>query len=148
MVCLEISLGTWGPDPVLYQLFAIQNRRSFPIRKKKTSRNGSGSHVPSETSRHRPPTALELDSEHSRLRAVIFGDSFFLNLEFVFLVSMKINVAIIIDQELLCNVPGIQTTVNTILRSTQQGLCFVQRLCYCLSIGDDPSPALRKLLCE
>ena len=26
---------------------------------KKSSRNGSGSHVPSETSRHRPPTALK-----------------------------------------------------------------------------------------
>ena len=46
-LCLEISLVTWGPDPVLYQLFhvlyqlfAIQNRRSFPIRKK-SSRNGS-----------------------------------------------------------------------------------------------------------
>ena len=33
-LCLEISLVAWGPDPVLYQLFAIQNRRSFPIRKK------------------------------------------------------------------------------------------------------------------
>ena len=30
---LEVSLGTWGADPVLYQLFAIQNRRTFPIRK-------------------------------------------------------------------------------------------------------------------
>ena len=29
-LCLEISLVTWGPDPILYQLF--QNR-SFPIRK-------------------------------------------------------------------------------------------------------------------
>ena len=25
----EVSLGAWGPDPVLYQLFAIQNRRKF-----------------------------------------------------------------------------------------------------------------------
>ena len=33
-LCLEMSPGTWGPDPVLYQLFAIQNRRSFLIGKK------------------------------------------------------------------------------------------------------------------
>ena len=32
-LCLEVSLGTWKPDPVLYQLFAIQNR-SFPTRQK------------------------------------------------------------------------------------------------------------------
>ena len=32
-LCLKVSLGTWGPDPVMYQLFAIQNRTSFPIRK-------------------------------------------------------------------------------------------------------------------
>ena len=63
---LEISLGTWGPDPVLYHLFAIQNRRSFPIRKK-SSRNWSGSHVPGKTSRHRPPTTLKLDGEDSQL---------------------------------------------------------------------------------
>ena len=49
-LCLEVSLGMWGTDPVLYQLFAIQNRRSSPIRKKKTFRKGSGSHVPSKTS--------------------------------------------------------------------------------------------------
>ena len=65
-LCLEISLVTWGADPVLYQLFAIQNRRSFPIRKKKC-RNWSGSHVPGKTSRRRPPTALKLGSEDSQL---------------------------------------------------------------------------------
>ena len=32
-LCLEVSPGAWGPDPVMYQLFAIQNRTSFPIRK-------------------------------------------------------------------------------------------------------------------
>ena len=32
-MCLEVLLETWGPDPVLYQLFAIQNRL-FPIGKK------------------------------------------------------------------------------------------------------------------
>ena len=57
---------TWGPGPVLYQLFATQNRRSFPIRKK-SSRNGSGSHVPGKTSRHAPPTALTTSSEESQL---------------------------------------------------------------------------------
>ena len=65
-LCLEVSLGTCGPDTVLYQLFAIQNRRSFPIRKK-FIQNGSGTHVPSETSRHIPPTALKLGSEDSKL---------------------------------------------------------------------------------
>ena len=34
MVCLEVSLGTWGSDPVMYQLLSIQNRRSLPIRNK------------------------------------------------------------------------------------------------------------------
>ena len=66
-LCLDISLVTWGPEPVLYQLFAIQNRRSFAIRKK-SSRNGSGSHVPGKTSRHGPPTALKLGSEDPQLR--------------------------------------------------------------------------------
>ena len=32
-LCLEVWPGTWGPDPVLNQFFAMQNRRSFPIRK-------------------------------------------------------------------------------------------------------------------
>ena len=32
-LCLEVSLGTLGPDPVLYKRFAIQDRRSFWIRK-------------------------------------------------------------------------------------------------------------------
>ena len=63
--CIEVSVGTWGPDPVLYKLCAIQNR-SFPVRKK-SSRNGSGSHVPGNTARHRPPTALKLGSEDSQL---------------------------------------------------------------------------------
>ena len=45
--------------------FAIQ-KRSFPIRKK-WSRNESGSHVPSKTSRHGPPTALKLGSEDCQL---------------------------------------------------------------------------------
>ena len=49
-LCLDLSLGTWGPDPVLYQPFAIQNRRSFPIRKKLCT-NGSGSHAQSERPR-------------------------------------------------------------------------------------------------
>ena len=31
--CLGASLVTWGPDRVLYQLFVIQNKRSFAIRK-------------------------------------------------------------------------------------------------------------------
>ena len=26
VLCLEVSVGTWGLDPVLYQRFAIQNR--------------------------------------------------------------------------------------------------------------------------
>ena len=64
-LCLDVWLGAWGPDPVLYQLFAIQ-KRSFPIRKK-TSRNGSGSHVPSKTPRYRLPTAFKLGSEDSQI---------------------------------------------------------------------------------
>ena len=35
-LCLEVSLRTWGADLFLYQLFAIQNRRSFPIGKNDT----------------------------------------------------------------------------------------------------------------
>ena len=33
VLCLQVSLGTWGPEPVMYQLFAIQYRRSFLTRK-------------------------------------------------------------------------------------------------------------------
>ena len=32
-MCLEASPEIWGPDPVLYQDFAIKNKNSFPIRK-------------------------------------------------------------------------------------------------------------------
>ena len=63
---IEVSLGTWGPDPVLIELFATQNRREFPTRKK-SSRNRLGSHVPSKTSRRKPPTALKLGGEDSPL---------------------------------------------------------------------------------
>ena len=48
--CIEVSLGTWEADPVLYQHFAIQNRN-----------------VPSETSRRRPRKALKLGGEDSQL---------------------------------------------------------------------------------
>ena len=51
-----------GHDPALYQLFAIQNR-SFRIRKI----NGSRFHVPSDMSRHRLPTALNLGNEDSEV---------------------------------------------------------------------------------
>ena len=37
--CLEVSLGTWGPDPFLYQFFAIQNRRSFPAGHSRSEKN-------------------------------------------------------------------------------------------------------------
>ena len=66
-LCLEVSLRTWGPNPVLYErFFAIQYGRSLPIRKK-MFKNGSGSHVPSETSGKRTSMALELGSEDSQL---------------------------------------------------------------------------------
>ena len=64
-LCIDVSLGTSGPDPVLYQLFATLNR-SFPIRKK-SSRNGSGCHVLGKTSRSRPPTTLKLGREDPQL---------------------------------------------------------------------------------
>ena len=63
---LEVSLGTWGPDPVLYQLFAVQIRKSISDQKK-LSRNRLGPHVPIKTSRHRPTTPLKRGSEDSQL---------------------------------------------------------------------------------
>ena len=58
-LCLEVSLGTWGPGPFPYnKLLAIQNRILFPIGEKRC-RYAIGSHVPNETSRHRPPTAFK-----------------------------------------------------------------------------------------
>ena len=63
---LEVSLGTWGPDPVLDQ-FLCDTQQGVLSDQKPKSRNGSGSHFPSETSRHRPPTALKLGSEDSKL---------------------------------------------------------------------------------
>ena len=65
-LCLVVSPGRWGPDPHMCQVFTIQNRRSFPIGKT-NSRDGSTSHVPSETYTHRPPTALTLGSEDAQL---------------------------------------------------------------------------------
>ena len=66
---IEVSLGTWGPDPVLIELFATQNRREFPTRKK-SSRNRLGSHVPSKTSRRKPPTVRPSNLEARTLRLV------------------------------------------------------------------------------
>ena len=43
---------------------------------KKLYTNGSGSHGPSETSRHRPPTTLKLGNEDSQLRGVYTLPSF------------------------------------------------------------------------
>ena len=62
-------MGRGGHDSVLSSFFCDAEQvviSSFPIRKKR-SRNGSGSHVSSETSRHSPPTALKLGSEDSQL---------------------------------------------------------------------------------
>ena len=66
-LCLEVSLGMWGTDPVLYQLFAIQNRRSSPIRKKKNSERVQAPTSQARLPRHRPPTAVKLVSEDSQL---------------------------------------------------------------------------------
>ena len=54
-LCLEVSLGTWDFDPVLHDFFPIGNDLFWIA------------HVPSETPRHRPPTALKLASEDSTL---------------------------------------------------------------------------------
>ena len=63
-LCLEILHGTWGPDPVLHQFFAIQNRRSFPTPPKNIYRNGLRLSPPKEkASKHRPPTRTALDTE-------------------------------------------------------------------------------------
>ena len=58
---LAWDVGAW---PSFVSLLAMQ-KRSFPIRNK-SPRNGSGSHVPAKTSRHRPTTALKLGSEDSQ----------------------------------------------------------------------------------
>ena len=55
MVCLELSLATLGPDPVLYQLFAMQNRKLFPTRKRKHPEIGQA-----PTSQARPRDADHL----------------------------------------------------------------------------------------
>ena len=60
----------WGVKPgpfVMSWFFAGQNRRSFPIRKTR-SKNGSCSHVPSETSRHGPSTTLKLGGEDAQIK--------------------------------------------------------------------------------
>ena len=74
--CLEVSFGTWEPDPFLDYFLLIGNDVLFCIAKSRY-RIGSGPHVPSETSRHRPPTALKLGSEDSRLSGTyaLDGDS-------------------------------------------------------------------------
>ena len=59
---VEVSLETWGPDPVLCQTFAIHNRMSFSIGKTQTRyRTGLGCHVLRETSRRRPRTEQSKD---------------------------------------------------------------------------------------
>ena len=65
-MCLEVSVGTWEPDPFLDHFFLIGNDVFLYL--KKLAQNVSGPHVPSETSRHRPPTALKLGSDDSQLR--------------------------------------------------------------------------------
>ena len=57
------DVGAW---PICVSTFAIQNRRSFPIGKKRYI-NGSVSPVPRETSRRRPSMALKLGSEDPQL---------------------------------------------------------------------------------
>ena len=56
------DVGAW---PICVSTFAIQNRRSFPIGKKRYI-NGSVSPVPRETSRRRPSMALKLGREDLR----------------------------------------------------------------------------------
>ena len=53
-----------NPYPFLPHLSAETGQEVIPDQKQKvdTYRNGSCSHVPSETFRYRPPTALNLDS--------------------------------------------------------------------------------------
>ena len=63
-LCLEVSPGTWGPDPVMYQLFAIQNRRSFTVKKKKYPEMGQA-----PTSQARPRDADHLLVRPSNLAA-------------------------------------------------------------------------------
>ena len=66
-LCLEISLGMWGPGPVSVSTFCDTEQVVISDQKKYISRNGSGSHVPRETSTPRPPTALKLGSDDSQL---------------------------------------------------------------------------------
>ena len=65
-LCLEVSLGTSGPDPA-FNFLRYRTGGHFRS-EEKSSRNGSGSHVSSDTSRHSPPTALKLGSEDSQLK--------------------------------------------------------------------------------
>ena len=61
-----VFLGTFEPNPFLDHVFVIRNDLLFCIAKCKY-RPGSVSHIRSETSRHRPPTALKLGSEDTQL---------------------------------------------------------------------------------
>ena len=63
---LEVSPEAWEPDPFLVLFFSVENDLLFRI-EKSSYITGSAPHVPSETSRHRPPTALKLGSEGSTL---------------------------------------------------------------------------------
>ena len=76
---------------------------------------------------------LALATYPPRLRAVIIGFFFLLiNLEMVFLVLHEKNVAIIIERELPCNVPGMYLPgIRTTTVHSNEGLRFVQRLSYC-----------------
>ena len=58
--------GCMRPDPVLYQLFAIQNRNHFRSENKYTEM-GQAPTSHGETSRYRPPPALKLGSEDYQL---------------------------------------------------------------------------------
>ena len=70
-MCHEVSLGTWEHDPLLHHFFLMGNDLLFCIAKS-GYRTGSGPHVPSETSRHRPPTrtGLKLCREDSTFSGV------------------------------------------------------------------------------
>ena len=64
-LCLDVLRGTWEPDPFLDHFFLIGSD-PFCIAKR-WYRTGSSPYVHSETSRHRLPTALKLDSKDSQL---------------------------------------------------------------------------------
>ena len=68
VVCVSRSrLGLGGLTQ--FCIFFLRHRtrdHSFPDQQK-SSRNGSGSHFPGNTSRHKPPTALKLGSEDSEV---------------------------------------------------------------------------------